>query len=378
MIIPLPAALLSAAAGCLGALVGSFLNVCIHRLPRDMSVHQPARSFCPHCSRTIPWFYNIPVFSWLLLRGRCASCRQPIPVRYLLVECLTAALFAGAAWKIGPAHPGLLAANLLLFSLLIAATFIDLEHLIIPDEITLGGVAAGLACSALWPELQGEANLWRGLAFSGAGATAGYGLLWTVAALGRLAMGRQRFEFSPPVPLEWVRAGDAAELTIEGESVDWASLFFRGSEQVRMQVEGGTLDGSPVGAGAWVWEFEQLQCEGRVLDLNQVERITLQVTGLVLPREVMGYGDVKFLSAIGAFLGWKAVLFSVLTGSLLGALLGVAALVSGRRDLATKIPFGPYLAAGAALWIFSGPALVEAYWSAMAATASGAQALRPH
>jgi leader peptidase (prepilin peptidase) / N-methyltransferase len=369
--IPLPAALLSVVAGCLGALVGSFLNVCIHRLPREMSVRHPARSFCPHCSRTIPWFHNLPVLSWLFLRGRCASCHQSIPVRYLLVECLTAALFACAAWRTGPAQPELLAAEVSLLSLLVAATFIDLEHLIIPDEITLGGVAAGLALSALWPQLQGETVLWRGLAFSCAGAAAGYGLLWAVAELGRLAMGRQRLTFDKPVPFGWKRAGDAAELTVEGESMDWAELFVRGSEQVRMHVTGGTLDGRAMGAGEWVWGFEKLQCAGELLDLNKVERIDLTITSLVLPREVMGYGDVKLLAAIGAFLGWKAVLFTVLTASILGAVLGVAALLSGRRDFATKIPFGPYLAAGAALWLFTGPTLLNAYWTVVTAAAAG-------
>jgi len=352
-------------------MVGSFLNVCIHRLPRGMSVRHPARSFCPHCSRTIPWFYNLPVLSWLWLRGRCASCRKPIPARYLLVECLTAALFACAAWKTGPLQPGILAAELLLLSLLIAASFIDLEHLIIPDEITLGGVAAGLVCSALWPQLHAQESLWRGLTFSCTGAAAGYGLLWAVAELGRLAMGRQRLAFNPPVALAWVRSGDAAALSVDGETMDWAELFTRGSEKVRMQVEGGTLDDAAVGAGEWVWGFEELRFEERALDLNKVGRVELRVTALVLPREVMGYGDVKFLAAIGAFLGWKAVLFAVLSGSILGALLGVAALVSGRRDLATKIPFGPYLAVGAALWMFAGTALVHAYWNAVTGAAAG-------
>jgi leader peptidase (prepilin peptidase)/N-methyltransferase len=369
--IPISGGLFCVVAGCLGAMVGSFLNVCIHRLPRDLSVRHPARSFCPHCSRTIPWFENLPILSWLFLRGRCASCRGPISPRYLFVECLTAALFAYAAWKTGPAESGILAAQLLLLSLLVAATFIDLEHLIIPDEITLGGVAAGLVCSALWPRLHAQESVWFGLAFSLAGAGAGYGLLWAVAELGRLAMGRHRVRFDAPVALDWARAGDTAELRVDGESMNWADLFMRGSERVRMQVKGGSLDGDTVGAGEWVWGFEELRGAGRVLDLNQITKVHLQITAIELPREVMGYGDVKFLAAIGAFLGWKAVLFAVLTGSILGALLGVAALLGGRRDLATKIPFGPYLAGGAVLWMFAGTALVQAYWAAISATAGG-------
>jgi leader peptidase (prepilin peptidase)/N-methyltransferase len=352
-------------------MVGSFLNVCIHRLPRDLSIRRPARSFCPSCSRTIPWFYNLPILSWLVLRGRCAFCRQPISVRYLLVECLTAALFAAAAWKTGPADPGGLAAALLLLSLLVAATFIDLEHLIIPDEITLGGVAAGVLFSGLCPQLQGESNAWRGLAFSAAGAATGYGFLWCVSTVGRLALGRQRMRFEAPVELDWTRSNDTAQLTVDGETMDWAGLFFRGSEQVRMQVEGGRLDGREVGAGEWVWGFEEVRFEGNALNLNTVDRVQLTISALVLPREVMGYGDVKFLAAIGAFLGWKAALFSVLTGSILGALLGSVALLSGRRELASKIPFGPYLAAGATLWLFAGPALLAAYWNAITKVGGG-------
>ena len=362
MDISLPRAVLVAIAGCLGAVVGSFLNVCIHRLPREMSVRQPVRSFCPNCCKTLPWFYNIPILSWIWLRGRCAFCKQPIPMRYLMVECLTAALFAATTWNLGASQPGVLTSELLLLSLLIPATFIDLEHLIIPDEITWGGVAAGILCSSLWPQLHTKDLWWQGLAFSIAGAATGYALLWAVAELGRLAMGRQRLTFDPPAKASWVREGDSAQFTLDGESMDWASLFFRGCERVQMQVRDGTLDGRPAAAGEWVWEFEKLHCDQQSFDLNQVERVELRTTTIVLPREVMGYGDVKFLAAIGAFLGWKAVLFSVLTGSILGALLGAAAVACGRRDMASKIPFGPYLAAGAVLWMFGGPALIDAYW----------------
>lgn len=367
---PLPWALWVATAGCFGAMVGSFLNVCIHRLPREMSVHRPARSFCPHCSKTLPWFLNIPVLSWLWLRGRCAFCQKPIPIRYLLVECLTAALFAAATWRHGPAQPGVLAAELVLLGILIAATFIDIEHLIIPDELTWGGVAAGLAFSMAWPGLHHEYQPWRGVAFSCIGAASGYALLWTVATVGRLALGRQRLTFTPPVEAVWKRTGDTAQLTVDGESMDWASLFFRGSERVLMRVEDGTLDGSTTGAGEWIWEFETLRHGAQALNLNHVGTAQLRISALVLPREVMGYGDVKFLAAIGAFLGWKAVLFSVLTGSILGAFLGAAAVLSGRREFAAKIPFGPYLAAGAVLWIFAGPALIGAYWELVTGAAS--------
>ena len=117
----------------LGALLGSFLNVCIYRIPRNISVVSPARSFCPNCLRQIPWYENIPVFGWFLLRGRCSQCGQPISFRYPLVELLTALLYAaGAAIVSFPTFLSLW----IFFSLLIIATFVDLEFLVIPDVVS--------------------------------------------------------------------------------------------------------------------------------------------------------------------------------------------------------------------------------------------------
>ncbi|MDQ6765665.1 MAG: prepilin peptidase, partial [Verrucomicrobiota bacterium] len=121
----------------LGAVVGSFLNVCIYRLPLDLSVNEPKRSFCPSCKKQIPWQQNLPLVSWLFLRGRCANCGSRIAFRYFAVELLTALLFL-AIWRAFPWEIALV--YWLLAALLIVATFIDFEHFIIPDEITLGGV----------------------------------------------------------------------------------------------------------------------------------------------------------------------------------------------------------------------------------------------
>ena len=135
----MPAALIAAVAGLI---VGSFLNVCIFRLPRDLSVARPARSFCPSCEKTIAWYDNVPILSYFLLRRKCRHCGAVIPLRYPLVEALTAASFFGAAMLHGVSAAG---ARLALFSaLLIGLIFTDLEERILPDEITLGGTAAGL------------------------------------------------------------------------------------------------------------------------------------------------------------------------------------------------------------------------------------------
>ena len=142
-------------AGLFGLLIGSFLNVCIYRLPRDLSVVAP-RSFCPACQQPIAWFDNIPVLSFLLLRGRCRHCHARIPVRYALVEFLTGALFFCAVLALGFTAA---AAKLCVFcAIMIELTFSDLEARILPDEFTLGGAVLGLIFAAVLPTGGG---LWR-------------------------------------------------------------------------------------------------------------------------------------------------------------------------------------------------------------------------
>jgi leader peptidase (prepilin peptidase)/N-methyltransferase len=131
-----------------GLLIGSFLNVCIYRLPRDLSVVGP-RSYCPHCERTIAWYDNIPVLSYLLLRGRCRFCRARIPIRYLLVELATGIAFAVCVVELGVS---LAALKWCIFSaILIALIATDLEERILPDELTLGGTLLGLVLAAFVP-----------------------------------------------------------------------------------------------------------------------------------------------------------------------------------------------------------------------------------
>jgi leader peptidase (prepilin peptidase) / N-methyltransferase len=124
-----------------GLLIGSFLNVCIYRLPRDLSVIKP-RSYCPECDRTIRWYDNIPVLSFLLLKGRCRRCRARIPWRYLAVELLTAAAFFGSFWFLGVSLAAV--KFCVLGAILIALVFSDLEERILPDEFTLGGAVLGV------------------------------------------------------------------------------------------------------------------------------------------------------------------------------------------------------------------------------------------
>lgn len=265
-------------AAVLGACVGSFLNVCIWRIPRDESVIAP-RSHCPSCNRLIPWYLNIPVLSWLLLRGRCRWCRQPISARYIGVELLTALLFCTvflqAAIEPPPlgmtplGHEALIPVTWVFLAALVCGAFVDFDHMILPDSVTIGGMVAGPVFSALVPALHGREVWYQGLIASGIGELAGFGLLFLVAVLGE-------------------------------------KLF---------------------------------------------------------KKEAMGFGDVKLMGAVGAFLGWQAVLFVLIAGSVMGSVVGVALILLKKTELQGRIPFGPYLSLAAAVWIFWGPRIFGAYLS---------------
>jgi leader peptidase (prepilin peptidase)/N-methyltransferase len=166
-----------------GAIVGSFLNVCIYRLPRDLSVVIP-RSFCPHCKASIPWYENIPLVSYLLLRGRCFRCRRPIAVRYFLVELTT----AGIAWFLWQRY-GLSAefvTSAIFFAMILVATLTDFETGLIPDQITITGMIAGLALSVTGHGHFAQALWYQKLLASAAGLLVGGGILLLTGWLGKL------------------------------------------------------------------------------------------------------------------------------------------------------------------------------------------------
>ena len=166
----------------LGLVLGSFLNVCIHRLPLGESIVHP-RSRCPGCGTPIRAWHNVPVASWLLLRGRCASCRQPISVRYPLVEVLSALVLLALWHAYGPTPAFAIAAAFALA--LLVLFFTDLDHQLLPDAVTLSGFVAGMALAWINPFLgpPGEAPSWRRVWMAGVGAALGAGVLWGIGAL---------------------------------------------------------------------------------------------------------------------------------------------------------------------------------------------------
>lgn len=260
-----------------GACAGSFLNVCIYRIPRDLSVVRP-RSFCPACGDVIRWYDNIPLLSFLLLRARCRRCGCGISPRYVTVELITAVLFLLVWLKYSPlAAPvpgiipapdwGLVPVYWLAVGGLILGAFADFEHLIIPDRVTWGGIAAGLLLSPLVPALHGAVSPLGALKQSAFSAALGFGILWVVAIGGKM----------------------------------------------------------------------------------------------VFRKDAMGFGDVKLLGAVGAFLGWRAVLFTIMASSLIGSIVGIMLVATGRKHLQSRIPYGPYLALGALIWILWGVDLWRFY-----------------
>ena len=342
-----------------GAIVGSFLNVCIYRIPRDISLWKPARSFCPHCERSIPWAHNIPLFSWVVLRGRCGHCKKPIGWRYPVVEILTAVLFAVAASLV--AFPTLVAI-LVFLSVLVVITFIDIEFFLIPDVLSKGGLAAGLLFSLLTPQLHHTSSALTAIERAAAGALSGGLILYLVTELGKLAFGRYKVFFSSSTPFSFeVGSGGEPQILIQDEAFTWSEHFFRKSDRILVRADEVSLNGK---------EFKDLELNFYA-DRIVTTRETIPLTDIVgihgkmryaeFPREAMGLGDVKLIAAIGGFVGWQGILFTIPAASVLGAAVGLTALGFGKREWSAKIPFGPYLATGAILWLFYGHQLISWY-----------------
>jgi len=241
-----------------GAVVGSFLNVCICRMPREESIVSPP-SHCPQCNYRIRWYDNIPLVSYLLLRGKCRGCGARISIQYPLVELINGLLTLALFLRLGPSLTFI--ALFLFCSALVAITFIDLKHQIIPDEISLSGIVAGFAFSFFLP--------WQG---------------WLNSLLGILLGG--------------------GSLLLVAYGYQW-------------------------------------------------------LTG----REGMGGGDIKLLAMMGAFLGWKAIPFIIFTSSLAGSVVGLSMMLFQKRDSRLAIPYGPYLALGALLYVFFGRQLIQWYFN---------------
>ena len=250
-------------AGLLGLLIGSFLNVCIHRWPRDLSVVKP-RSTCPECEQPIAWYDNIPVVSYLVLRGRCRQCGIAISWRYPVVELLTAISFAYFVHHGGVSVQAI--KYCVLAAILIGLIFSDLETLLLPDELTLGGVAIGLGFALFVPVPDSMFQLVANMA--------GFEARGLVGMIGEAVL---------------------------GAIVPAGAIWFGG------------------------WLFEKLR-----------------------HKEGLGFGDVKMLAMIGAFLGIRGALVTVILGSIAGSIIGLAYIkITGKDASSYPLPFGSFMGAAA-------------------------------
>jgi len=374
-------ALLHFLAFFMGAGIGSFLNVVIYRVPRNISVNNPKRSFCPTCKKQIPMWQNIPLFSWLMLRGKCSNCASPISSRYFFVELLTGLLFYAAFWlhhgpwpQIAVWGPQVLCLWIFI-SLLVSGSFIDIEHFILPHSITFGGAAVGLLASFWVPQLVGEApgEHTRGLLMAFGSAAIGLGGLWLVVELGKMAFGRKKHVFENSVSWEVTQPDDTKPPVVRFADTEmpWEDIFMRASDRMlitceELQVNGHQFEKTT--AELWMEKLKVRQANDiQEFPLEHVTKLHGKITQLIIPREAMGMGDVFFLMMIGAFCGWKCVLFTVLAASVIGTFVALFARVTGRAEWGAKIPFGPYLALGALIWLFYGPEIFDWYLNKMGA-----------
>jgi leader peptidase (prepilin peptidase)/N-methyltransferase len=257
----------------LGSVIGSFLNVCIYRLPMGESIVFPP-SHCTSCGRAIRFYNNIPILSYLMLKGKCRDCGSRISIQYPLVELLSGVALTGLYYKFG------LTLDLLFYAMLtyslIVITFIDLGHMIIPNAITIPGAAAGLIYNALITDWEKSRDL-----------------------LGAFSWSLENF------------------FGVLNEVPFLDSVF-------------GLITG------------------GGILFLIAFLYIAVR------KQEGMGMGDVKLLAMIGAFLGWKGVVFVMLVSSLLGTIIGLSIILYKKGDLKYALPFGPFLSLAAIIYVFTG------------------------
>lgn len=341
-----------------GSMVGSFLNVCIYRMPLDLSVVHP-RSHCPKCSYSIPWFLNIPIITWISLRGKCKNCGEPISIRYLMVEVFTGLTFATSWALVAPRSMGLAIVYCVILSAFIVATLIDIEHFIIPDEITIGGIVAGFLFSALVPQLHNTLSRPEALRSSFWGIAIGGGLVYLILRGGKMAFGKEKLELAADSKVTFTETA----LQLPDKELPYEEIFYRKSDYVRLLARTAELrfaEGSEQSDRCYMnavitLKPTELKIGEDSFNPEQVPHMEVVTSELVLPREAMGFGDVKFMAAIGAFLGWQAAIFALMFSAVIGTLVSIGAIAIRRVEWSSRIPYGPYIALATVIYMFLPP-----------------------
>jgi leader peptidase (prepilin peptidase)/N-methyltransferase len=301
---------------------------------------------------------NVPLVTWLVLRGRCKNCGAPISMRYFLVELLTGLMFLCSWLKFGdpvhrlPSIPLALVYGVFLAGLIVA-TFIDFEHFIIPDEITFGGIAVGLVLSFLLPQLQAlndTPSHGPALVRSFTGAVVGAGIVYAILRLGKLLFGRHRLKLEGLTKIVFSETA----LHLPGREIPYDELFYRKSDAIVLEAQTVELIDRGYKDVTVRLSPSLLDIGGEKLEPAHVPFMECVSAEIVVPREAMGLGDVKFMSAIGAFIGWQGVIFSLMISSMIGAGVGLALILMRRREFSSRMPYGPYIALAAVIWLFIG------------------------
>ncbi|HQC52715.1 MAG TPA: prepilin peptidase [Lentisphaeria bacterium] len=367
---------------CLGCIVGSFLNVVVWRVPRGESLLHPP-SHCPRCGHVIRPWENIPILSWLFLRGKCSQCRLPISIRYPLGEAAAGILFL-AVWvqllRRGlplEAAPG----ALYLAASLLAIAQIDVRHRLIPDQITYSGLVAALLLAIALPTSRlavaqpdaphSGAILCNGLlAWISAhgldltkihiaaavvdcilGAAIGAALLVVVAEAGRRLFGAKTIALPDGATVSASKQGLTG--LDDDRQQPWEELLARHRDAITIISPPEPTPQAEPTPKTWLVNADGVFADGVQTKWADGEVRTFNATAVIIPRDVMGYGDVKCLAMIGAFCGADAAIYILLAAAALAALVGGAvALVKRRRQ--AMIPFGPFLAASALAWLLVG------------------------
>lgn len=336
-----------------GACIGSFLNVVIYRLPRGLSVNEPSRSFCPTCKEPIPWYLNIPILSWLMLRGRSACCNTPISVRYWLVEVATALLFGLVAWYFAVDDIITQALLCVWVAAMLATLCTDWEQMVVMPSLMVVAAVAGVLVSLLSPWFAGDAlEPEAGLLLSLVGAVVGFGFFRLVGWAGTIAFGRRRKEFEKPQGWKLHQAADGDDIVLEfesGEALLWSRVFAEPANT--LVLHGAVLEAGRGGSGDVSFTADAVVlADGTRIELEAVECLSGTCGGYRSRQAAMGSGDAWIAMGIGALLGWEGVLFSLVAGSFIGLALAVVSRVGFGRP----VPFGPALILAADVWLFFG------------------------
>jgi leader peptidase (prepilin peptidase)/N-methyltransferase len=272
------------------------------------------------------------------------------------VELLTGLMFLGCWLQYGRTSAAVALIMCLVMAGLIVATFIDLAHFIIPDEITIGGIVVGFLCSFAVPALHGAAGHGtRSLRDSFLGIVVGGLLVEAVRQAGKLAFGRLKVALPGETKVFFGEVGVA----LPDREIPYEEIFYRKSDAIRFHAKRVELADRCFVDTDVALSPQRLKIGSEQFNPEQNLYMEVVTDKLVLPREAMGFGDVKFMAAIGAFLGWQATIFSLVVSSFLGAIVGGILILLKRHERANPIPYGPYIAAAAAIWIFGGRPLTD-------------------